>query len=216
MKGVVQQLLDHRVAAAGDVDAVRAPSCGRHRFRVRLRSAKVGEHVEFRDALRSARQRVEHRDQFVEQGLVERLLQRQRAFVRAQHPVLVRLQLRRDVAFRALQRLAALVVVRHPVGLQAADLDVIAVHPVVADFQVVDAGAFALAALHVQQAGIAALAQGAQLVEFRVITLCDHAAVADQLRREIPDGTRQQIAGVRMYADARRHIAGQRVVAACQ
>jgi hypothetical protein len=87
----------------------------------------------------------------LQQLLVEGLFACQGALAGAQHLVLEALQLRRDVALGALQRLSALVVVGHPVGVAAADLDVVAVHAVVADLERGDAGALALALFQVEQ-----------------------------------------------------------------
>ena len=70
-----------------------------------------------------------------QQLLVQLALARQRLLARAQHLVLEALELGRDEALGVLQRLAADVVLRHVVGLRARDLDVEAVHAVVAELQ---------------------------------------------------------------------------------
>ncbi len=75
-----------------------------------------------------------------------------------------------------------MVVVRHPVGVAAADLDVVAVHAVVADLERADAGALALALFQIEQEAVAVLGQVAQFVEFGIVTAGDDAAVADQHR----------------------------------
>jgi hypothetical protein len=89
---------------------------------------------------------------------------------RRQHPLLVLLERRRHVAFRAGQRLPPLVVARHQVLVGVGDLDEIAEHAVEADLERLDPGARALARLHLRDQILAPVAQRAQLVELRVGT----------------------------------------------
>ena len=143
---------DHRMAAAFDLD---------HRLvaRTRARHSRASARARRRSASRSssasargdALQRGDVRRERVEQLLVEQLLARQRALLRGQRLVLEGLQFRRDVALGVLQRLAAAVVVRHLFRLRARDLDVEAVHAVVLDLEVGDAGARALARFELEQ-----------------------------------------------------------------
>ncbi len=67
---------------------------------------------------------------------------------------LVLLQVRRDIAFAVGGGLLAHVVVRHVAEIGLRDLDVVAEDGVVADFERVDAGAFALACLEVRDPGL--------------------------------------------------------------
>src|SRR5256885_12950622 len=76
----------------------------------------------------------------VEQLVVERFFQGERAVARRQRLVLESLQLGRDVALGVLERLAAAVVGGHLGGVGVGDLDVETVHAVVGDAQVGDAG----------------------------------------------------------------------------
>ena len=87
---------------------------------------------------------------------------------RRQRLVLERLQLGRDEALGVLHRLAAPVVGRHLRRLALRDLDEEAVHAVVLDAQVRDAGARALARLELEQERVAVAADRAQLVELGV------------------------------------------------
>src|SRR5690606_9760924 len=99
-----------------------------------------------------------------EQLLVEMLLARERALACAEHLVPERLQLRRDVALRALQRLPAHGIGRHALRMRLAELDVEAVHTVVADLEARDAGALALLRLELGEMAARVLAERAQLV----------------------------------------------------
>ena len=119
---------------------------------------KIREHIERRERRRSRLQLCEPADQLIEQLVVQLFLARQRAIAGAEHLVLEFLQLRRDVALGVLHRLPAVIVRRHAVGEAAIDLDVVALHAVVAEPQVRDAAALALARFEVEQVLIAVLA----------------------------------------------------------
>ena len=131
-KGLVQALLHHRVAPGDDVDPRRV---------VELRLAviqsigalgKVNQHVELGERAGGALKLRQRFAQRVQQSLVEGLFSRQRALAGAQDLVLEGLQLLGHVALRALQRLAANVVSGRAFRVRAPELDVVAVHPVVA------------------------------------------------------------------------------------
>ncbi len=94
-------------------------------------------------------------------ALVEQLLARERAILRRERAVLERLQLRRDVALRVLERLPAPVVVGNLLRVGVGDLDVEAVHAVVLDLEIGDAGARALARLqrHQEFAAVSSIAR---------------------------------------------------------
>ena len=166
---LIDELLDDRVAAFADLEHRLV---GELRLRVAQRHGALGEirqHVERRERRRGRLQLGELADQLIEQLVVELFLARQRAIARAEHLVLELLQLRRDVALGVLHRLAAVIVRRHAVGEAAIDLDVVALHAVVAEPQVRDAAALALARFQVEQVLIAVLADALQLVELGVV-----------------------------------------------
>ena len=98
------------------------------------------------------------------------------------HLFLVFLQRRRDVALAARNRLLAVIVGRHRVQIRLGDLDVVAEDAVVADLQVGDAGARALAFLHFGDVLLAASADGAQIVDLGVEAVAREAAVAGEHR----------------------------------
>ena len=160
---------------------------------------QVVEHVQRGDAGGAVLQRAQVLLQAADQVLVQCLFARQGAFARGQHLVLELLQLGGDEALRALQGLATHIVVGRIGGARLADLDVIAVHPVVADLEAVDAGALALAGLQVEQELVGVLRQGAQLVQFGIVAAGQHPAVAQHHRRVLHDGRDQQGMGRGMF-----------------
>ena len=148
--------LDHRMPAAADLDAGRggelgfAPVEGERAFRQRR------QHVELGQRLGAAAKRLEYGAKLVQQRFVKRALAHQGTLARRQHLVLEGLQLRADVALRALDGLAPRVVRGHLVGLRASDLEVVAMHAVVADLERGDAGRGALALLEIDEEAVGA------------------------------------------------------------
>ena len=88
------------------------------------------------------------------------------------------------------------------VGLALADLDVIAVHTVVADLEGGDAGRSLLAFFEIDQELIGIGRQCAQRVEFGIEARADHAAVAQQRRRLFEHRGGEMLRGVAMFAEA--------------
>ena len=118
--------------------------------------------------------------QLVQQFLIQEFLTRQRTFPGSEHLVLELFELRRDIALCRLQRLAPNVLDRCFLGLQFRDFDVIAVYTVVAEFERCDTGALTLARLQVHEVLVGVFSDRPQVIEFVVITACDHAAIANQ------------------------------------
>jgi len=108
-------------------------------------------------------------DQPIDQALVEFTLAGERPIPGAQDAILERLELGRDVALGVLHGLPAHPVGRHLVRLAAADFDVVALHTVVAEAQVGEAGALTFARLELEQCFVAVLADAPQLVEIGVV-----------------------------------------------
>ena len=130
---------------------------------------EVDQRIELGDGLGRALQSREIAREQLEQLVVEPFLAGQRALARREHLVLEVLELGRDVALGAFQRLAADVVGRRARGLAARELDVEAVHAVVADFEIRDAGTRALARLEVLEILIGVGADAPQLVQVGVV-----------------------------------------------
>ncbi len=177
----------------------------------RLRALGEGrEDVERREALGAPLQRRHGGLQRVEQVVVERLLAGQRPLAGGQHPVLETLELGRDVALRALEGLTSRVVLGDARVVRAAELDVVAVHAVVADLECGDPGALALACLEVHEELVGVLRQRAQLVELGVVAGREHAAVADHHRRVLDHRPAEQAERVRVLAARGRERRRQR------
>ena len=197
----IDDLLDDEMTSALDFDAGLV--CD-----LRLRHAKrVGalretqQDIEFGDSERRLLQVGKHLEQRVEEHFVQVLLASQCPFARAQHLVFEGLEFGRDVTLRRLQRLPPYIVDRGLVGLSLADFDVIAMHPVVAEFQRGDAGARLLACLQVEQELVRVFGDGAEIVEFVVVAVGDDAAVADEHRRIVNDCPSQQLLLAAMIID---------------
>ncbi len=191
----VDLLLDHRMAAAlyrdlGLVDELRAAVV------VALGSAGEGDQpVQLGQRAGDVAEQRQFRRQRVEQLLVQELLARGGAVGSRQRAVLEGFQFGRDVALGVLQRLPAAVVVRDALDVGVRDLDVEAVHAVVLDLQVGDAGALALARFERQQELAAVVLQAAQFVQFGVETGAHDATVAQLRGRFVHDGAGEQVAG---------------------
>ena len=173
---------------------------------------EVGEHVERGQRRRGVLQHGNRGRQVVQQPLEQPLLARERALLRGQRLVLERLQFRRDVALGVLQRLPAAVVVGNLLDVRVGDFDVEAVHAVVLDLEIGDAGAFALARLQRHEELAAVRVDRAQLVQFGVESGRDHAAVADQRRGLGRDCPREQRRPLRVDIEAAGRGAQQRRV----
>ena len=183
--------LDDRMPAAADREARRSDEF-RTREVERLRALGEGrQHVERGERRPHALQRGNRGREVRDQALVEQLFARERALLRRERAILERLQLRRDVALGVLERLPAPVVVGDLLHVGVGDLDVEAVHAVVLDLEVGDAGARALARLERDQELAAVVVDRAKLVELGVEAGRDDAAVADLRRRLRGDGARR-------------------------
>ncbi len=170
--------LDDRVAALFDFDADLVGEGGGDPVECAGAFGECGEQVELGECRCDALALRDERQQCLQHRVVQRALARQCAFLRGQRLVLEGLQFGRDVALGVLQRLAPAVIVGHLVGLAARDLDVEAVHLVVFDAQVRDAGARAFARFEIDQELPAVLRDVAQLVELGVVAARDDTTVA--------------------------------------
>ena len=155
---------------------------------------QVDQHVQLGQRAGAGLQIGEMRQQQVEQFVIKLFFQRQRFALGGQHLIFVFLQLRNNVAFGVFQRLAAHIVDRREVALAAADLDVVAVDGVVADFQGIEAQPLALADLQLIEIIGGAIGQRPPLVQLFAIARGDDPAVADQHRRGVDHRALQQFA----------------------
>lgn len=113
-------------------------------------------------------------------------------------------RLGRDEALGVLERLAAAVVVGHPIQVAAGHLDVEAMHLVELHAQVGDAGAGLLACFQVEQKASQCVWMPRNSSRLGIEARSDHAAVAHQGGRLFMDGRAQQFAAIDGGAGARR------------
>ena len=201
-EGGVLQVLHHRVAALGDGDARLVTERRRIEAQALGAFGEIGEDVQLAQRPRGVLQGREILRHVPDQLLVEMLLTREGAALGAQGPVLELLELRGDEPLRVLQRLAADVLGGGVVGLGAADLDVVAMHPVVTHLEGADPGAFTLAFLDLHQVVAGVFAQACEFVQLAVVACPKHAAVAYDHGRVVDDGALQGLRQLRVGADA--------------
>ena len=192
-EGLVGEALDDRMTAAGDGDARGVLQHRRDPAMIQRTAGQRAQYIDLgqrgRDRLQACQMACERVHEFA----IERLFARQGAFPGRQNLILEALELRGDVALDGLERLSALVVGRRLVGMRSAHLDVVAVHPVVADLERVDAGPLALARFQFGKKAVGVGRQFPQLVEGRVEPRGEHAAVAHDHRGIVDDRALQQV-----------------------
>ncbi|VFS44215.1 Uncharacterised protein [Enterobacter cancerogenus] len=165
----VQHLLHHRVAAFGNANA-RFVDKGRAGVVQRFRTlCQVNQHIQLCQRARAELQVAEMRHEHVEQFVIQLLFQRQRFAFRGENFIFVLFQLRNNVALGVFQRLATYVVDRGQVALPTADLNEVAVYRVIADFQGIEAQAFALADLQLVEIVRCTVSQRAPFVQLLVV-----------------------------------------------
>ena len=198
--------------AALDAHARRVRQLRHHVAQAHRALGEVREHVGEGERRSQALERREFRDQAVQQPVEQLALARERAVAAAEHLVLELLELGRDEPLGVLDRLAALVVERRALRLAARQLDVVAVHAVVGDLELGNAGAAPLAFLEVEQVRVRAGRDRAQLVERRVVARGDDAALAQERRRRRDDRAPQEI----LEAGLRSEVRGRGLPAAAR
>ncbi len=109
-----------------------------------------------------------------------------------QHLLLEFLQLRRNEALGVLQGLAANVITGDIFRLQAADLDVVAVHAVIADLEGGETGTRLFLGFQFRQEVAGVGAQLPQFIEFTIEAVGDDTAFADNHGGIVEDGPREQ------------------------
>ena len=119
----------------------------------------------------------------------------------AQDAVLQVFQLLGNVAFPVGQRLFANVVLGYLIFIGVGDLDVIAEHPIVAGFQLGNAGALLLPGLHRGDKLFAAVHIPLDLVQLGVVPLPDDAPFSDGKGRLLHDGRVDELGHVLQPVD---------------
>src|SRR5205814_6109175 len=115
--------------------------------------------------------------------LVKAFFAREGSILRRKRLVLERLELGRNVALGVLQRLAPAIVVGHLLRVRVRDFDVEAMHAVVLDLEICNARASALTRFERDQEFAAVIVDGAKLIQLRIESAGDNAAVAHLRRR---------------------------------
>ena len=197
-EGLFQHLLHYQVAPGGDVQGLLDDEFGFAQGQALGPLGQGSQHVQFADRGGGLLQRYEDLVECVQKAVIKQFFPGQGAAFGRQRLVLEFLELRGDIALGVLQGLSADVFVGRVLRLGLADLDVVAVNPVVAHFQGGDAGALFFPALDLQQEVAGPGGDGAQLVEFLVVAVGDHAAVAQHHRRVLDNGRFQQVDGIRV------------------
>ncbi len=200
-------LLDYRMPAAADRDArLRGKRRARETQRVRA-FREIGQDVERGECGRRPLQRRNRRRELVEQLLEQRLLPCERALLRGERLVFEGSQLGGDVALRILERLPAAIIVGNLFDMRVGDFDVEAMHAVVLDLEVGDAGALALTRLQRDQERAAVGVDRAQFVQLGVESRRDDAAIAYQCRGLGRDRAFKQCSPLSVYVE----VGGRRV-----
>ena len=135
-----QYLLDDRVAALHDAHARLADKTRAVQVKVQRALGEVAQHIQLGQGGGGVLQRRQLADEVFEEGFIQHLFPRQRTALGRQRLVFELLELRRDKAFGTFEGLATLIVDRGRLGLLARQFNEVAVHAVVADFQVGQAG----------------------------------------------------------------------------
>ena len=177
---LAQHALHDRVAALDVAELVAAREARLHVVEARGGLGERGQHVERGGRARGLLDPARCGGHPAAQRLEDRELALQDQLVGAQHAVLVLLQLGRDEALAARDRLLAHVVGRHERQVRAADLDVVAEDAVEAHLERADPGARALALLDRGDRLAPAAARPAQLVELGVDPVAHEAALAHE------------------------------------
>jgi len=141
----------NRVPSLFDLDAATCRERGRDPVE---RASPLGEsrqQIQFRERRGDPLAIGDEGQQCLQQRIVERAFTCECPLLGRQGFVFEGLQFRRDVALGVLQRLAPAIVVRHLVGLAARDFDIEAMHLVVFDAQIADAGTGPFACFEVDQ-----------------------------------------------------------------
>ena len=161
-------------------------------IKVQRALGQVAQYIQLGQGGGGILQRCQLADQVFQQVLIEHLFPSQGTALGRQCLVFELFQLWGDKPLCTFERLATLIVDGRRLGLLARQFDEIAVHAVVADFQVGQSGTGFFAGFQVNQELPGVFAQGLQLVQLAVVTGLQNAAVTDDCRRVVDDGFFQQ------------------------
>ena len=154
---------------------------------------EAGQHIKLGQCPAGTLQHRHMRQQSGEQIVVEGFFQSEGAITRRQGLVLEGLEFRRYVALSVLEGLPAAVVVGNLFRLRVGDFDVKAVHPVVFDTKIGNAGALALPQFEFGEKIPRVRLKRAQFVEIVRVAVGDHTALSEQYGRLFEHRALQQI-----------------------
>ena len=117
--------------------------------------------------------------------------------LRIQNQIFHLLQLRRNEAFRVGQRLFANVVFGNQIKIGFGNFQIITKHPIVADLQVLDAGALALGVFEIGNPLLSILNRKVQMIQFLRKALLDQPAFFDGKRRVFTDRAVDHVINIR-------------------
>ena len=189
---VGQHFLNNRVTAVLDVNAVGKIHHRTNIVVITCHISQSAQNVKRCDSLRGFLHAVYLGGNLVTHRGKHLILESGQAFLRTEHGALELFQLLGDIALAVRKRLLTNVVLRNRLRIGAADLDIIAEHAVVADFQLANAGTLAFRLLDFGNFTLTAGRKVAQTVNLLVEALADHAAFPKKNRRLIHDGLLDQ------------------------
>ena len=203
-EGLAAGALDHGMPTLideqqGTVDQFRLSAVKRHGA-----LGEAGQHVDLGDRRGGLLQGRQACGQEFQQRVVQIFLACQRSIAGAQDLVLEGFQFGRDESLGGLDGLTAQIVGRHSIGLTAIYFDEKSLHAVEAQLQAGQPRALAFAALEIEQELLRVGAQEPQFIELRVVARCDHATVAQIMRRRFHHRAGQHgvlVAMVAQFAD---------------
>ena len=179
----VDEALDHRMAPAADAQHGAIDQFRGHPAQRRRPLGEGGQGVELGDGGSGVLQRRQHRGEPLEQRFPQHPLAGERTLARTEHLVLKTFELRCDEPLGVLDGLATQIIGRHLGRLAARQLDEEALHAVVAELQLRQAGAGAFAGFEFEQEGVRVRGDVPQFVEFGIMPGGDHAAITQQCGR---------------------------------
>ena len=212
-EGRLRERLHHEVPSGPDPDPGLLAQLGTAEPEVDRAVRESRQHVERGDGARARLQAVALRPRRLDHPLVELAFEGEGAFARPEHLVLELLELRREIALHGLEGLPPDVFEGDPVrARRARDLDVVAVHPVVAHLEPREPGAGALARLELGDVPLRVVADVAQAIELGVEAGGDDPAVANGERRRLDDGRLEVRPKRGEVADPGGELGGERAV----
>ena len=193
---VGQHFLNNRVTAVLDINTVGKIHHRTNIVVITRHISQSAQNVKRCDSLRGFLHAVDLSGNLVAYRNEYLVLESGQAFLRTEHGALELFQLLGDIALAVCKRLLTNIVLRNRLRIGAADLNIIAEHAVVADFQLADTGTLTFRLFDFGNFALTAGRKVAQTVNLLVEALADHAAFPKKNRRLIHDGLLDQRADV--------------------